>query len=132
MHMRLGIHPAGPVLSLTGTFTHAVMSDDDLAAFLAYEIGHIFSKYLKETNSSRVIGFRLTTSSTVIHALAEKIGFAESGDVSDPLNIPILGFLYLQRAQEKGADCINMLLVANAGFDPSAADTWWKEFDEQT
>ncbi len=107
---------------------HAVKSDDELAAVLAHEIAHVLANHASEGKS--------VNSAAGVFSLPF-IPFAVLGFfVEEALifTLPILGFAavayYQSRRREKEADYIGMMLMADAGFDPSAAVSVWKKMKE--
>ena len=107
---------------------HAVKSDDELAAVLAHEIAHVLANHARE-------GMSVNSAATVF--ALPFVPFAIFGFLVEEALIfalPILGFFaiasYQSRRREKEADYIGMMLMADAGFDPSAAVSVWKKMME--
>ena len=89
-------------------------SDDELAAVLAHEIAHALAHHARESTSTWVLASPLLVPSLLIE-------FA--------IPVALLGlayFVYMTRRQEKEADYIGTLLMASAGFDPSATVSYYK------
>ena len=117
---------SGRILVFSGLFTHALRTDDEVAALLAHELGHVLANHERESKSAIAITSPISLSFLLIHFIAETVGF---GRFLSSLNI--LSFIsvvmYSRRRQEKEADYIGMLLMTDAGFDPSAATTFHRK-----
>ena len=117
---------SGLVLLYSGIFDHAVKSEDELAAVLAHEIAHVLANHVKE---ARTVGTVAGVCSLPFMLPLALLHFVESLTLvalASPL-IPIIGsFLLASRIRESEADRIGMMLMADAGFDPSAAVSVWK------
>lgn len=117
--------PGGKVGVNTGIFTVA-RSQDQLAAVLAHEIGHVVEHHhderiTRQMNTQMGLG--------VIGALAgAKYGQAGSNAVSQFGGLGAQGFILLpgSRTQESEADVVGQRLMANAGFNPEQAVNLWE------
>lgn len=110
---------------LSGLFTNVVKSDDEIAALLAHELGHVLANHDRE-GTCRL--HRLMVTCVVvplyhINYLAGKIGLGVPVGLLSLIPLAPLAsvIMYSKRNQEKEADYIAMNLVTDAGFDPSAA-----------
>ena len=99
-----------------------VESDDELAAVLAFEIAAVLANHLNEGKSweclDRVV-------SVPVNAFARLYLWVTKGP-----SLTISPFLaYFWRKREMEADRISMMLMADAGFDPSAAINFRKKLE---
>lgn len=109
---------SGLVLVFTGIFPHAVKYEDELSAVLAHEIAHVLANHAREGRSVTTVAsiFSLPFIPFVLGFIVEEaLIFA----------LPIVGFAWaafaLPRKREAEADYIGMMLMADAGYNPSAA-----------
>lgn len=112
--------PGGKVGVNTGIFTVA-KSQDQLAAVIAHEIGHVVENHHDE-RITRQMG--AAGAVQFLGALAGDYGqlAAQGGGM-----IAQAGFLLPgSRAQETEADVVGQRLMASAGFDPRAAVALWQ------
>ena len=117
--------PGGKVGVNTGIFKVA-KNQDQLAAVLGHEIGHVVSRHHEE-RITRQMGAQ--TGLSVLGALA---GAAYGGTAANAVNQ--IGGMTAQtafllpgsRTQESEADIVGQRLMADAGFDPSQAVDLWK------
>lgn len=118
----------GLVLITTGFFYHAISNDDELAAVLSHEVAHVIAGHNLESKFISLAEKYLTKplSSLVCLTWFEPL-FILSGL---PLMGSWLGSLALSRVREGEADYIGLLLMTNAGFDPSGAVSFWTKFNE--
>ena len=111
---------SGLVLINSGIFTHAVRSDDELASILAHEIAHVLANHKMEDKSVNLLAGAVAVP-FVPFALLGLFGVAEFLVFWLPI-AGIASALYYQSWKREGeADCIGMMLMADAGFDPHAA-----------
>lgn len=117
--------PGGKVGVNTGIFKVA-RNQDQLAAVLGHEIGHVISRHHEE-RITRQMGAQ--TGLSVLGALA---GAAYGGNAASAVNQ--LGGMTAQtafllpgsRTQESEADIVGQRLMADAGFNPSQAVDLWQ------
>ena len=119
---------SGLVKVFSGIFLHAGTTDDELAAVLAHEIAHVLANHTME-------GVSVVTVATVFSL--PFVPFALFGYLVPEALIfalPIIGAFSvnfaLSRKRETEADYIGMMLMADAGFDLSAAVNVWKKMKE--
>jgi predicted Zn-dependent protease len=125
--------PGGLILVTRGML-RCCESEDELAAVLAHEIGHIENKH----GLSAIRQSRLTEAFTVIAAeSAKQFGDEElasltqefEGSVSDVvMTLTTSGY---SRTQEREADAAAVELLRRAGYPPTAMLTMLKRMDEQ-
>jgi predicted Zn-dependent protease len=117
--------PGGKVGVNTGIFKVA-KNQDQLAAVLGHEIGHVISRHHEE-RITRQMGAQ--TGLSVIGALA---GAAYGGNAASAVNqvggmtAQTVFLLPGSRTQESEADIVGQRLMADAGFNPSQAVDLWK------
>ncbi|KAK3056645.1 metalloendopeptidase [Extremus antarcticus] len=118
--MNAFVLPGGKVFIYTGML-HLCSSDDELATILSHEIAHNICRHGSESVSRTLLwvpGF-------VISSLA-------SGLDPDLVEVGMdVAFRYPNsRVHEREADYVGLLLMAESGYDPSAALNWWKTMEE--
>jgi len=117
--------PGGKVGVNTGIFTVA-KNQDQLAAVIGHEIGHVISRHHEE-RLTRQMGAQ--TGLAVLGALA---GAAYGQNASSAVNqfggmgAQAMFLLPGSRTQESEADVVGQRLMAQAGFDPSQAVNLWQ------
>jgi len=117
--------PGGKVGVYTGIFTVA-RNDDQLAAVIAHEIGHVVSRHHDERIT------RQAGASGALQILGAILGSqygqgAANAAVQGGSILAQTGFLLPgSRAQESEADVVGQRLMAEAGFDPRQAVNLWQ------
>jgi predicted Zn-dependent protease len=117
--------PGGKVGVYTGIFTVA-KNQDQLAAVIAHEIGHVVSRHHEE-RLTRAAGAQGT-----LQLLGALLGArygetAANAAVQGGSVLAQTGFLLPgSRAQESEADVVGQQLMAQAGFDPRSAVGLWQ------
>lgn len=118
--------PGGKVGVNTGIFKVA-QNQDQLAAVLAHEIGHVVERHHDE-RITRQMG--ASGAVQLLGALAGGTRFGEQGSQLATQGGGLLaqtGFLLPgSRAQESEADVVGQRLMAQAGFDPAQAVNLWQ------
>ena len=110
--------PGGKVFVYTGLLQYAT-TDAELAAVIGHEVGHAIARHGAERASqSQAAG------------LVGSVGSAILGPAFDAayglgVNYGIL--MPYSRLQESEADYIGLILMAKAGYDPSAALSFWEK-----
>lgn len=120
--------PGGKIGVHTGLLDVA-KNQDQLAAVIGHEIGHVLSEHSNERVST---SFATNAGLQVIAALMGSRGGAEQ-----QLAMGLLGvgaqygiLLPFSRVQESEADTIGLQLMAGAGFDPRASVTLWENMSK--
>lgn len=117
--------PGGKVGVNTGIFTVA-KNQDQLAAVLGHEIGHVVARHHEE-RVTRQLGAQ--TGLGIVGVLA---GVAYGNNAASAVNqlggitAQTLFLLPGSRVQESEADVVGQRLMARAGFDPAAAAQLWR------
>lgn len=110
--------PGGKIGVYNGLLDTAV-NQDQLAAVLAHEVGHVLADHSNERASQSAIR-------NVGIAAAQIFGVSDTTvqlvDKATELGL----FLPFNRTQESEADRIGIMLMANAGFEPAASITLWE------
>ncbi|WP_374012712.1 M48 family metallopeptidase [Pseudoxanthomonas koreensis] len=117
--------PGGKVGVNTGMFKVA-RNQDQLAAVLGHEIGHVYARHTNERVSRQAA---TSTGLAVVGALAgARYGEGASDLVTQGGGMAAqLGLLLpFSRTQETESDQIGQQLMANAGFDPAQAVDLWQ------
>jgi predicted Zn-dependent protease len=117
--------PGGKVGVYTGIFSVA-RDQDQLAAVIAHEIGHVVSRHHEE-RITRQMGAQGALQLLGALAGARYGEGAANAAVQGGSVLAQTGFLLPgSRAQESEADVVGQQLMAQAGFDPRAAVTLWQ------
>lgn len=106
----------GRVFAITTALFELTRSDDELALILGHELAHNVLGHLKETQTASKSGGLLDA------FIRATIGSAVANTVSVPFTIE----------KEKEADYAGLYFMARAGFNISAAETFWKRLNETT
>ena len=108
---------------------HAVATDDELAAVLGHEIANVLANHSKNRLSvgtvASVVAFPFIIPTALCLLMEETLIFAIPFAI--PLALVAASVFYVSRKREAEADYIGMMLMADAGFDPSAAVGVWKK-----
>lgn len=117
--------PGGKVGVYTGIFSVA-KNQDQLAAVIAHEIGHVVSRHHDEriTRQAGAQGALQMVGAILGTRYGEGVGNAavQGGGVLAQTGFLLPG----SRAQESEADVVGQQLMAKAGFDPRAAVSLWQ------
>lgn len=113
--------PGGKIGVHSGLLTVA-RTDDQLAAVLAHEVGHVVARHPSEQMSQ----------SAAIQAALGAAGVGE-GAVGQLVQIATgVGALSFSRSAEAEADRIGLEYMARAGYDPEAAVALWQNMMQAT
>lgn len=117
--------PGGKVGVYTGIFGVA-RDQDQLAAVIAHEIGHVTARHHDEriTRQAGASGALQVVGSLLGSRYGEGVGNAamQGGSIAAQAGFLLPG----SRAQESEADVVGQQLMASAGFDPRAAVRLWQ------
>ncbi|GAB6195839.1 M48 family metallopeptidase [Lysobacter xanthus] len=117
--------PGGKVGVYTGIFKVA-QNQDQLAAVVAHEIGHVISRHHEE-RITRQMGTQAGLG--ILGALiGSRYGQGAANTVNQVGGVAAQGLILLpnNRTQETEADVVGQQLMANAGFDPRQAVNLWQ------
>jgi predicted Zn-dependent protease len=123
--------PGGRVGVFTGMLEVAA-NEDQLATVLGHEIGHVNARHGAE---------RMVTEHFIALALRLGATLLAMGDVRIPPDLPVaLGASAAEfgivrpfsRAQELEADALGLEYMAQAGYDPTEAVTFWRRMQQLT
>lgn len=117
--------PGGKIGVYTGIFSVA-KNQDQLAAVIAHEIGHVVSRHHDERITRQVYA---QTGLGVAGALAGSRYGDAAQQTTGQLGGALLQGAFLlpnSRAQESEADVVGQELMAKAGFDPEGAVALWR------
>ena len=117
--------PGGKVGVNTGIFTVA-RNQDQLAAVIAHEIGHVISHHHDERITRQM---QTQTGLSLISALlGARYGEGAAQTASQVGGVAAQGLFLLpnSRTQESEADVVGQQLMAKAGFDPRQAESLWQ------
>lgn len=115
--------PDGKVAVTSGLFKF-IDNDSELAAVLAHEAAHSAVRHGSERISKDMVGGKgseaLNKNDTGARQLLDMYGAMTNG--SSELSYPA--------EYEREADYIGLMYMAKAGYDPTAALTFWKKFEK--
>ncbi|MBS7458954.1 M48 family metallopeptidase [Coralloluteibacterium stylophorae] len=118
--------PGGKVGVNTGMFAVA-RTQDQLAAVIGHEIGHVMAQHANERVSHTTLA---QTGLTAVQAYAGSQGASPQGTQALMAALGAgaqVGYLLpFSRVQESEADVIGQQMMARAGFDPRAAADLWQ------
>lgn len=113
------------MLWYSGIFA-ATETDDEIAAVLSHEVAHTIAHHAEASLSGQLLGVL-----AMLPALPFILGSMLIGELiiiaAPPMAIGGAILLALSREREAEADKIGMLLMTEAGFEPSAAVTYWRK-----
>lgn len=106
----------------------AATTPGELAALLGHELAHVLANHSKNTKSTNFVAF-LASIPCIPPTLLGLLSFfiMEFVVFLVPISAIVSGLYYVSRKREKEADYIAMMLMADAGFDPSAAVAFWEK-----
>ncbi|TKS55178.1 M48 family metallopeptidase [Luteimonas yindakuii] len=117
--------PGGKVGVYTGIFKVA-QDQDQLAAVIAHEIGHVIARHHDEriTRQAGASGALQVVGAVLGSRYGEGVGNAavQGGSIAAQAGFLLPG----SRDQESEADVVGQQLMASAGFDPRAAVNLWQ------
>ncbi|KAL8884661.1 MAG: hypothetical protein Q9192_006793 [Flavoplaca navasiana] len=127
------VEPEG-VVAMSNRMFEAADSDDEIAAVLSHQVAHFLARHAEEQSSKKLIG-RLTMLPAIPSVapwlfFRKLISLAPLGLIVPSIALSISLLLRTShRDLEFEADDIGLLLMAEAGFDPRAAATFWKKMN---
>ena len=119
--------PGGKVFVYTGIIKLTKSNEGELAAIMGHEIAHALARHGAESAS---VGQSAAIGSQVIGLIAEGVIGGGAGEAVGSLSgsLASLGLtLPHSRMQESEADHIGLILMAKAGYNPSAAISLWQK-----
>lgn len=120
--------PDGRVEVTSGTLTF-VKNEAELAAVIAHEMAHIFSRHGRErAAASWAVLLGGVALGTIIAAQDGETGTALGVAAGAVLTISMTGLTARQRAQEHDADRVSLDLLRRAGYPPQAAVDFWERY----
>lgn len=122
--------PGGHVGAFEGMMRLVDGSDDELAAVVGHEVGHVLLRHSAQRYGSE----RISQLGVGVLATALELGgYADAQTAGTVLGAGAqYGFLLpFGRGQELEADRIGLELMARAGYDPAAAIAFWQKMQAQ-
>ena len=112
--------PGGKVAVYSGIMD-SMANEAELAFVVGHEIGHALARHGGERMSRSILQ---TLGAVLVSAMFEN----ETIDAIYGTTTEIGVMLPYSRSNESEADAIGLILMARAGYDPSASYTFWKRF----
>lgn len=121
--------PGGKIGVYTGIFKVA-KNQDELAAVIAHEIGHVVSRHHDERITRQMIASGLLQAGGAV--AGARYGEGASQTTTQVGGALLQGTMLLpnSRTQETEADVVGQKLIAEAGFDPEGAVELWRNMAE--
>ncbi len=113
--------PGGKIGVYNGLLDVAV-TQDQLAAVMAHEVGHVLANHSNERASQSTLRTAGLTAARILGASDVAVDLIDYG-----ANLGI--FLPFNRTQESEADVIGIMLMAEAGFDPQQSILLWENMN---
>ena len=108
-----------------------ISAEDEIAAILGHEMAHVIARHSMEDRSSDFLTRWILAPFAPIFVGAFVI--EELMLITVPLLfIAAIPIFALSQSRESEADYIGMLLMAQAGFDPNGAVTFWQTMNKIT
>ncbi|MGH8053600.1 MAG: M48 family metallopeptidase [Stenotrophomonas sp.] len=117
--------PGGKVGVNTGIFTVA-RNQDQLAAVIGHEIGHVISRHHEERITKQLGASGLLQVASALAGAAYGNTAANTVSQLGGMSAQTLVLLPGSRTQESEADVVGQRLMAQAGFDPAQAVNLWQ------
>lgn len=105
-------------------------TQDQLAAIIGHEIGHVQAAHANErmsTSAVSQIGMQVVASISGVQSQQRDLALAALG-----LGVQVGVLLPFSRTQEQEADLIGLDLMARSGFDPRESVTLWQNMERQS
>lgn len=106
----------------------AAETDDEIATAISHEVAHVLAHHRQASASGQLLG-GLAMSPALPFVLGGLVFKGLHLIAAPPIAIGGLILLALSREREAEADKIGMLLMTQAGFEPSATVTFWEKVD---
>lgn len=104
----------------------AAKTDDEIATAISHEVAHVLAHHGQASASGQLLG-ALAMSPALPFVLGGLLFEELLLIAAPPIAIGVLILLALSREREAEADKIGMLLMTEAGFEPSATVTFWEK-----
>ncbi|MNV01811.1 TPR repeat-containing protein YfgC precursor [compost metagenome] len=117
--------PGGKVGVNTGIFTVA-RNQDQLAAVIGHEIGHVISRHHEERITKQIGASGLLQVASALAGAAYGDTAASAVNQFGGMGAQTMFLLPGSRTQESEADVVGQRLMAQAGFDPAQAVNLWQ------
>lgn len=112
----------GKIAFYTGIIDRLKLTDDEIAMIMGHEMVHALKEHIYyQINKEATLGFGVSQAGKATGVDSDLAAFGEK-----MLN------LTFSREDEKESDLIGQELAARAGFDPKAAISLWKKFQNAT
>jgi predicted Zn-dependent protease len=121
--------PGGKVGFFRGIFD-LFENDDQLAAVMGHEVGHVIARHAAERMSQAMLA-ELAVMLGQMAIGESEIPFQEEAAAALGAGVTFGVLLPYSRKHEYEADRLGVDLMGGAGYDPSAALTFWRRMTEQ-
>lgn len=114
--------PGGNIVIYAGLILELELTDDELAAVIGHEMGHVIYNHSQNQEIQSVLNN--TTKNAAEIFLSAAVGFdpTQAAKLSNFLGNELVAQAY-SRAHEYNADVFGLFLMAKAGYNPNAAIT---------
>lgn len=122
--------PGGKVFIYTGILKLA-QNEAELATVMAHEVAHVLARHGAERMSQSLLtqlGEQVALAALDIESQAAQDAFRLAFGLASNVGV----ILPYSRTQEFEADYIGLLLMADAGFHPNAAVSFWEKMGQQS
>ncbi len=110
----------------TGLVEKLKMTDDEIATVMGHEMAHALEEHSKSSQNFQ-------TAATILGSIANATASAALGvDTTDLIGVgtDLIATKPFSRSQETEADEIGLMLMAQAGYNPSAAPNVWVKMSQ--
>lgn len=121
--------PGGKMAFYTGLVDRLKLSDDEIAVVMGHEMAHALQEHGKSDRTVNVV----TSVVSQIGNIGLQVAGIDTGGLDVFGTITDLGVSKpFSRSQETEADEVGLMLMAEAGYNPSSAPNLWAKMSEAT
>lgn len=107
---------------------HTVSNDDQLATVIAHELGHVLAGHTKTTADEEAGAILSEASGQIVGAVLQQTQLGPLANIAAAAVSELMKAIFVNpesQRQELEADQIGVFLMADAGYDPQSAITFW-------